>query len=54
LRRSRETENAENSANEFSQIVADLTEFLMPAAKAAETLAEYPERWEPHGPWRYG
>jgi hypothetical protein len=41
-------------ANEFPQIVADLTEFLMPAAKATETSADYPARWEPHGPWQYG
>jgi hypothetical protein len=41
-------------ANEFSQVVADLAEFLMPAAKAAATSAEYPVRWEPLGPWQYG
>ncbi len=41
-------------ANEFSQVVADLAEFLMPAAKAASTSAEYPLRWEPLGPWRHG
>lgn len=39
-------------ASEFSQIVADLVEFLMPAAEAASALAEYPVRWEPPGPWR--
>ena len=41
-------------ANEFSQVVADLAEFLMPAAKAASTSADYPLRWEPLGPWQYG
>ena len=41
-------------ANEFSRVVADLTEFLMPAAKAAATSAEYPVRWEPLGPWQHG
>ncbi len=39
-------------ANEFSQVVADLTEFLMPVAKAAATSADYPARWEPLGPWQ--
>jgi hypothetical protein len=34
--------------------VADLIEFLMPAAKAAATSAEYPVRWEPLGPWQRG
>jgi hypothetical protein len=33
---------------------ADLTEFLMPAAKAAATSVEYPVRWEPLGPWQHG
>ena len=41
-------------ADEFSQVVADLAEFLMPAAKAASTSAEYPLRWEPLGPWQHG
>ena len=41
-------------ANELSQVVADLAEFLMPAAKAVSTSAEYPVRWEPLGPWQYG
>ncbi len=40
-------------ANEFSQVVGDLAEFLMPMAKAASTSAEYPVRWEPLGPWQY-
>jgi len=40
-------------ANEFSRVVANLTEFLMPAAKAAATSAEYPVRWEPLGPWQH-
>ena len=39
-------------ANEFPQVLADLAEFLMPAAKAAATSAEYPVRWEPMGPWQ--
>jgi hypothetical protein len=39
-------------ANEFSQVVADLVEFLMPVAKAAATSADYPVRWEPLGPWQ--
>jgi predicted nucleotidyltransferase component of viral defense system len=38
-------------ANELSQVVADLTEFLMPVAAAA-TSADYPVRWEPQGPWQ--
>jgi hypothetical protein len=42
-------------ANEFSRVVADLAEFLMPAAKAAASSAEYPVRWEPPlGPWQHG
>jgi Nucleotidyl transferase AbiEii toxin, Type IV TA system len=41
-------------ANEFSRVVADLAEFLMPATKAASTTAEYPVRWEPPGPWQPG
>jgi hypothetical protein len=41
-------------ANEFSRVVADLAEFLMPAAKAASTSAECPLRWEPLGPWQFG
>jgi len=41
-------------SNEFSQVVADLAQFLMPAAKAAATSADYPVRWEPLGPWQYG
>jgi predicted nucleotidyltransferase component of viral defense system len=41
-------------ANDFSQVVADLAEFLMPAAKAAATSAEYPVRWAPLGPWQLG
>lgn len=41
-------------ANEFSQVVADLAEFLMPVAKAVSTSAGYPVRWEPLGPWQYG
>ena len=32
----------------------DIIEFLMPAAKAAATSAEYPVRWEPLGPWQHG
>lgn len=41
-------------ANEFSRVVADLAEFLMPVAKAASASAGYPSRWEPRGPWQYG
>jgi len=41
-------------ANEFSRVVADLTEFLMPAAKAAATSIGYPVSWEPLGPWQHG
>jgi Nucleotidyl transferase AbiEii toxin, Type IV TA system len=42
-------------ANEFSRVLADLAEFLMPAAKAAaSSSAEYPVRWEPLGPWQHG
>lgn len=41
-------------ANEFPQVIADLAEFLMPAARAAATRAEYPVRWEPFGPWQRG
>jgi predicted nucleotidyltransferase component of viral defense system len=41
-------------ANEFSRVVADLAQFLMPAAKAAATSADYPLRWEPLGPWQHG
>lgn len=41
-------------ANDFSRVVADLAEFLMPAAKAAATSANYPVRWEPLGPWQHG
>lgn len=41
-------------ANEFPQIIVDLTEFLMPAATGAATAADNPSRWEPQGPWRYG
>jgi predicted nucleotidyltransferase component of viral defense system len=40
-------------ANEFSRVVADLTEFLMPVAKAAATSGEHPVRWEPPGPWQH-
>ena len=40
-------------ANEFPRVVADLTEFLMPVAKAAATSGEHPVRWEPPGPWQY-
>jgi len=40
-------------ANEFSRVVADLVEFLMPAAMSAATLADYPVRWEPLGPWQH-
>jgi predicted nucleotidyltransferase component of viral defense system len=39
-------------ANEFSRVVADLNEFLMPAAKAAATSVEYPVHWKPLGPWQ--
>lgn len=39
--------------NEFSRVVADLVEFLMPAAKSAATSADYPVRWEPLGPWQH-
>jgi len=39
-------------ANEFSRIVADLAEFLMPAAKSAATSADYRVHWEPPGPWQ--
>jgi predicted nucleotidyltransferase component of viral defense system len=41
-------------ANEFSHVVADLAEFLMPAAKAAATSVEYLVRWKPLGPWEHG
>jgi Nucleotidyl transferase AbiEii toxin, Type IV TA system len=41
-------------ANEFSRVVADLTRFLMPAAKAAATSVEYPVSWELLGPWQHG
>jgi hypothetical protein len=41
-------------ANEFSRVLADLAEFLMPVAKAAATSAEYPVRWELLGPWQHG
>lgn len=41
-------------ANEFSQVVADLTEFLMPAANEATSSGDYPFRWEPPGPWQRG
>jgi Nucleotidyl transferase AbiEii toxin, Type IV TA system len=41
-------------ANDFSRVVADLAEYLMPAAKAAATSANYPVRWEPPGPWQHG
>ncbi len=41
-------------AIDFSQVVADLARFLMPAAKAAATSADYPVRWEPRGRWRHG
>jgi len=41
-------------ANEFSRVVADLAQFLMPAAKAAATSADDPVRWEPLGPWQHG
>jgi Nucleotidyl transferase AbiEii toxin, Type IV TA system len=41
-------------ANEFSRVVADLTEFLMRAAKAAATSVGYPVSWEPLGPWQHG
>jgi hypothetical protein len=39
-------------ANDFSRVIAD--QFLMPAAKAAATSADYPVRWEPLGPWQQG
>jgi len=39
-------------ANEFSRVVADLAEFLMPVANAAATSSDYPVRWEPPGPWQ--
>jgi hypothetical protein len=39
-------------ANDFSQVVTDLAEFLMPAAKAATTSGEHAVRWEPPGPWQ--
>jgi hypothetical protein len=41
-------------ANEFSRFLADLAEFLMPAAKAAARSAEDPVRWEPPGTWQHG
>ncbi len=41
-------------AGDFSRVVADLAEFLMPAANAAATSADYPVRWEPSGPWQHG
>jgi hypothetical protein len=41
-------------AIDFSRVIADLAQFLMPAAKAAATSADYPVRWEPHGPWQHG
>jgi len=39
-------------ASEFSRVIAELTQFLMPVAKAA-TSGEYPVRWEPPGPWQH-
>jgi hypothetical protein len=39
-------------ASDFSQVVADLAEYLMPAAKAAASSREHPVRWEPLGPWQ--
>jgi hypothetical protein len=39
-------------ANDFSRVVAHLAQFLMPAAKAAATSADYPVRWDPLGPWQ--
>jgi hypothetical protein len=36
-------------ANDFSRVVSGLAQFLMPAAKAAATSADYPVRWEPLG-----
>ena len=41
-------------ANDFSKVVADLAEFLMPPAKAAAGSSEHPVRWEPLGPWQFG
>jgi hypothetical protein len=41
-------------ANDFARVVGDLAQFLMPAAKAAATSADYPVRWEPLGPWQRG
>jgi hypothetical protein len=41
-------------ANDFARVVGDLAQFLMPAAKAAATSADYPVRWEPLGPWQHG
>jgi Nucleotidyl transferase AbiEii toxin, Type IV TA system len=40
-------------ANDFARVVGDLAQFLMPAAKAAATSADYPVRWEPLGPWQH-
>ena len=40
-------------ANEFSQVVADLTEFLMPAANEGSSSGDFPFRWEPPGPWQH-
>jgi hypothetical protein len=39
-------------ASEFSRVIAELTQFLMPVAKAA-TSGEHPDRWEPPGPWMH-
>jgi hypothetical protein len=39
-------------AKDFSRVVADLAEFLMPVAIAAATSTDYPVRWEPPGPWK--
>ena len=41
-------------ANEFSRVVADLSQFLMPVARAAAMSADQPVRWEPPGPWQHG
>jgi hypothetical protein len=36
----------------FSQFVADLTDFLVPVAKAAAISSDDAVRWRPPGPWR--
>jgi len=40
-------------AYEFPRIIGDLTEFLMPAAKASVGSANNPARWLPEGPWQH-